>query len=152
MLWIWDLDGIPRFSYSYGMLSPLSFFLIVAGTVVIVRVFLHGAEILRQTYRWDIIPRPALFGLRVHHYVYGMALLIGGVFVGAELLVGIGIGLVIDEVWFIVGLAANDDRYLSASSVLGAALILVCVYFVRDHVLSAILAVMGPLHASSFSR
>ncbi len=64
------------------------FFLIIIATIVISRLFL-----------W-FLPKhgPVVAGLQLHHYMYGLMLILAYVFIQKPILFALGSGLVIDEI------------------------------------------------------
>lgn len=116
------------------MLTHNSFFIIILVTVLVIRIFLHGAAVLQSKSQRNIVPKPTLKGFRIHHYVYGLLLIVAALFFKQVAILAMGLGFVIDEVWLVIGLQSNDAEYLSYSSLLGALVLLVVFYLMRTQI------------------
>lgn len=91
------------------------FSILVAGTVVITRIWLY------------MRPRasPTILGFRLHHYMFGLVGIVAGLVLHMLAVYAIGMGLFIDEVTFLlIGGRTHEDNY-SKASLAGTAL-LVC--------------------------
>lgn len=125
--------------------DPEIFVLIVAGTVALTRILLHAASLLQERIQWKFIPKPTVFGFRIHHYHYGFLLCLVGVGIGNLSIVAVGIGLIVDEVWFILALGGDDHKYLSASSILGALTGILVMLLARNQIHALILGIFDPI-------
>lgn len=118
--------------------DPNVFFWVIFGTVIVARAYLHGASLLRRKLGRNLVPHPSLRGVRIHHYVYGMVLCLIGLYIRSVGLIAIGFGLIADEVWFVVGLHGDDTRYLSRSSLIGSAVMLLIVFLFRNQLFALV--------------
>jgi hypothetical protein len=72
--------------------KSLYFFLIFLATIIITRIFVYIKP----------IASPTINGLRLHHYMYGLILLVLSLFVKNILIYAIGLGLFLDELAYIL--------------------------------------------------
>lgn len=63
------------------------FFLVFVLTIAITRLFLLSSD----------IASPTVWGLRLHHYMYGVVLLVASIWVYRTTLSAVGLGLFVDE-------------------------------------------------------
>lgn len=120
-------------------LDPDSFFLIILITVLVIRVILHGAAVGKSKFQRSIVPKPVIKNVRIHHYVYGIILCVVAVLIKRLDVMAIGLGFVIDEVWFVIRLQSDDNKYLSYSSLVGTFAILLLLYFFRVQIFETII-------------
>ncbi len=107
------------------MYTPDTFFLIVLATIAITRVWLFRRP----------LASPKLFGFKLHHYMYGIAILIAGYFMKSILIYSIGAGLIVDELPFVLYLPKGFSwrEYESKAMFTGVLILLVVIYFLRNH-------------------
>lgn len=83
------------------------------------------------------------FDIVVHHFWLGIVLMIFGWLVSNEnvklYFLGIGFGLVIDQIVFIILGAGKDQEYWALPSLLGMVILVVAIYFVRAKIARLIL-------------
>jgi hypothetical protein len=101
------------------------FFLIFLLTIVITRLVIF----LRP------IPSPTIKGFRLHHYMYGIVLILVSIFLSNIILYAIGWGLFIDELtYLIVGGRTHEDNY-SKTSLLGTLFFIIVVFFLQNYLI-----------------
>ena len=98
------------------------FLLTTLTTVVVTRVFLY----------FKPIASPTMFGIRLHHYMYGVALVIVGVTLNSVILYAIGVGLFIDELTFLLTQGKDHKDNYSRVSLWGTIFFLILVFIFRD--------------------
>ncbi|MDB4984751.1 MAG: hypothetical protein JWM20_930 [Patescibacteria group bacterium] len=104
------------------MTSPNLFFLAFIATVLLTRVALY----------FKPIPSPTIKGFRLHHYMYGLVIAPIGILVSSPIILGIGLGLFLDEVpYLLIGGKNHKDNY-STRSLLGVLALIVIVYVTRN--------------------
>ncbi len=103
-----------------------TFFLIVFATVLITRIFLF----IHPT------PSPRVGPLRLHHWMFGLILIPLGIFLNSLLVYGIGVGLFIDELTFVLmGGKSHEENYLPISFV-GTAFFVLLAFILRGYLLT----------------
>ncbi len=98
------------------------FFLIFFATIVITRlvVFIYP------------IAGPTVGGLRIHHYMIGILLILIGIFSRSVIVYAIGLGLFIDELaYLIINGKTHQDNY-SLVSLLGTLGFVVVIFLFRE--------------------
>lgn len=104
------------------MPSPYLFFLIFLVTILITRIALY----------FKPTPSPTIKGFRLHHYMYGIVIGMIGIIFSNIILFGIGLGLFIDEVpYLIIGGKNHKDNY-SAKSILGVLILVIIIFFSKS--------------------
>jgi len=99
------------------------FFSIFISTILITRVFLY----LKPT------PAPTIKGFRIHHYMYGLILILFGVMLSNIFVYAVGWGLFIDELPFLaLGGKTHQDNY-SPRSLLGVLILAIMVMLFRNY-------------------
>lgn len=80
-------------------------------------------------------PETTLWGFRVHHYMYGIILILLGVAFKNVPLYAVGMGLFVDELtYLLMGGETHEDNYSLVSN-LGTVVFALLVYFFRDKLL-----------------
>ena len=103
----------------------LYFFVIFFITVIVTRVFLY----LHPT------PSPTINGFRTHHYMYGLILAPTGALLGSVTIYAVGVGLVVDELgYLLIGGKTHTENY-SKVSLLLLGLFVILVYIFRKQLL-----------------
>ena len=102
------------------------FFTIFLATILIARIFLFVCP----------TPGPTIFGFRVHHYVYGLIILIIGYLFNSIILCAIGLGLFIDELTFLLSRGKTHEDNYSKMSLLGTACFVILVFVIKDYLIS----------------
>ncbi|MEK7528266.1 MAG: hypothetical protein AAB592_00685 [Patescibacteria group bacterium] len=105
------------------------FFLIFLATIVIVRAWLY----YRPT------SGPTIFGVRTHHYMYGIATLLIGLLIKNIPIFAIGLGLFIDELMFLLMDGKTHEDNYSKKSLTGLCAFVVIVYILRDFIILFVL-------------
>lgn len=107
------------------MTQPNEFFLIFFLTIIAVRVFLFLKP----------IPSPTVEGFRVHHYMYGVVLVVIGLLVHSIVVYAIGFGLFIDELtYLLIGGKTHTDNY-SVKSLVGTGICIILVFIFREYLI-----------------
>jgi len=101
------------------------FFLIVLITVLTVRTALY----IRP------MSGPTLAGVRIHHYVYGLIAIGIGLLLDSLIVYGIGFGLFIDELAFLLLRGKTHEDNYSKLSLIGTAFFLLLTFLFRDYLL-----------------
>ncbi len=102
------------------------FFYIFLGTILIVRLFLF------------LFPRPSptLLGLRLHHYMYGLAGLPIALLIHSLPLYAISLAFFVDELTLLLmGGKTHEDNY-SKTSLLGTTFFILVVFLFKDYLVS----------------
>lgn len=98
------------------------FFLILLATVAVTRIWLYSRP----------MGSPVIRGFRVHHYMYGLALVVIGIIAHSVIPYGIGFGLIIDEVPLVLFKpTASWDEYESKKSFTALLVVLLFVFMFR---------------------
>lgn len=108
-----------------GIIEDTFLFLIIVITVSVTRIFLY----------FKPTPSPTLFGLRTHHYMYGGILATLGAVLSNVTLYGIGIGLFLDELtYLLIGGKTHEDNY-STPSLTGTGFFLLIAFIFKEQLL-----------------
>ncbi len=105
------------------MILADQFFLIVAATVLITRVFLFLYP----------MPTPKIGSFRPHHWMTGLALIPIGLLLHSIWIYAIGVGLFIDELTFVLMRGQSHEDNYSRISLAGVATLLIIVFIARHH-------------------
>ncbi|MEK7672792.1 MAG: hypothetical protein AAB373_02820 [Patescibacteria group bacterium] len=98
-------------------------FFIILSTVLITRIFLY----------FKPTPSPTFWGIRTHHYMYGILLAVIGYFTKNLTITGVGLGLFLDELtYLLIGGKTHKDNY-SKTSLIGTFLFLVLAFFLCQY-------------------
>ncbi len=105
------------------------FFLVFIVTILITRV--------------ELIPRrvhsPTIHGFRLHHYMYGLVLIVVSLFFSNLTLYAIGLGLFVDELpQLITGSWRNWNDYYSVKEIVRVMVLVVLVYFLSSYIILAV--------------
>ena len=104
------------------------FFLIFLATILITRIVVY----LRP------VPSPTIGNFRLHHYMYGIVLIVIGLIASFMPIYAVGFGLFIDELtYLIIGGKTHEDNY-SKKSLVGTLFFIILAFFFRDYILSMI--------------
>lgn len=105
------------------------FFGLFLSTVVVTRLWL-----------WCLpMPGPTFLGVRIHHYIFGLALIATAVGIQSLFLFAVGFGLFVDEATYLLIRGRTHADNYSIPSLGGTAVLVVFVYFCRG-ALSALVA------------
>jgi hypothetical protein len=105
------------------------FFLIFLGTIVLTRLVLNLKN----------MRSPMIYGLRLHHYMYGIILVIFSIFKSNPGMYAVGLGLFADEIPQIVPkVSVSWENYHSLKSIAVISVIIVLVYLLQGFILSFI--------------
>lgn len=112
------------------MTAPDYFFLIFAATIILIRLILFP----RKGHS------PTIYGIRLHHYMYGFALVVLSLIFSNLALYAIGLGLFVDELPQALTrkLVYGWDVYYSPSMLFGVLFIVILVYIFRNQIVSVI--------------
>ncbi len=114
------------------------FFVVVLITVLIVRIGLWIAGSLAAD------PNSlglTIFGLRLHHWMYGLVLLLIGIIIENLIVLGVGAGLFLDEFTYIlIGGSTHTDNY-SWISLLGTIICILIVFYLRKRIIEIIVKI-----------
>ena len=101
------------------------FFIYFITTVIITRIFLY----------FNRISSPKIKNFKLHHYIYGIILILISLLTKNLLIYSIGIGLFIDELLLLIRYGNNFHwkEFNSSYSKIGLAFIIVVVYFLREY-------------------
>lgn len=95
-----------------------SFFLIFLITIIVTRIALFLCP----------IASPTVKGFRIHHWMYGIFLIVLGIVLSSIVLYAIGLGLFVDELTYIlIGGTSHKDNY-STVSLVGTVIFIIIVY------------------------
>lgn len=104
------------------MILADQFFIIVAATVLVTRVFLFLYP----------MPTPKIGSFRPHHWMTGLALIPIGLVFHSVWIYAIGIGLFIDELTFALMRGKSHEDNYSRTSLIGVAVLLILVFTTRN--------------------
>jgi len=114
------------------MQGEIYFFIIFLATIIITRLFLY----LRP------IPAPTINGFRMHHYMYGLILIILSFFLSNATGYAIGLGLFIDQVPYLVTHSRthgekefNKNTYWLKKHLIGLVLLIIVVFIFKRYIL-----------------
>jgi len=111
------------------------FFVTVLVTILIIRAGLWIAGTLAENP--DALGL-TIFGLRLHHWMYGLVLLLVGILIKNLIVIGAGTGLFLDELTYIlIGGSTHADNY-SWISLAGTAVVLMVIFYFRKLILQLI--------------
>ncbi len=99
------------------------FFYIFLATVLITRVFLF----IKPT------ASPTVKGFRLHHYMYGIVLVVIGLMFHSLATYAIGLGLFVDEVSYLVIKGKTHKDNYSTKSILGTLALVLLVFICRKY-------------------
>lgn len=97
------------------------FYILFFLTILLTRVFLYYRR----------INGPLIRGLRIHHYMYGVVVVLVGIIVRSLPLYAIGLALFVDELTFLFMSPKDYTTYLSRKSLIGTLLLIFIVYLLR---------------------
>ena len=100
------------------------FFLIFLLTILITRVFLY----------FKPTPSPTIKGLRLHHYMFGLIILVFSLVMKNLILYSIGLGLFIDEFTFLLMRGKNHKDNYSKISLIGTAIFILIVFIFKKYI------------------
>lgn len=101
------------------------FFIIFLITILIIRFFLY----------FKPIPSPTIKGCRLHHYIYGILILLISLIVNNLTLFSIGLGLFIDELTFLLIKGRNHKDNYSSISLIGTLLFIILIFISKEYIL-----------------
>jgi len=104
------------------------FYLAVILTVLTTRIFLFIAP----------IPSPTVGGLRLHHYMYGLAGFGLAVVLQSPTLGAVSCGLFVDQVPFLLLAGKTHQDNYSARSLIGLVLLLAFVFLIRNDLVALV--------------
>jgi hypothetical protein len=96
-------------------------------------VFLATIFITRLTLYFCPFPSPTIGKFRMHHYMYGIALLLIGLLAKSILVYSIGMGLFFDELTYLIIRGKNHQDNYSAVSLVGTFIFIAAAYFLKDY-------------------
>lgn len=110
--------------------KPTLFFIVFVSTIFVIRLFVFLVPEANITF----------LGLVIHHFWFGVALLLGAIFLPENhslriFLYGVGGGLLVDQLFFMLIGAGNDKEYWSLPSFLGAVLLTGLIFFIKERVI-----------------
>ncbi len=111
------------------MKKHMTFFSIFLATIVISRVFLW----IRPT------SSPTVYGFRMHHYMYGIVLVVLGLAVRNKTVYAIGLGLLLDEVPLLMMGGSTYQEYFSAPSLVGVGALIGAVFFSKERIMPKVM-------------
>lgn len=101
------------------------FFTIFLITILTTRFFLY----------FKPIPSPVIKGIRLHHYMYGLALIPIGLLFRNITMYAIGLGLFIDELSYLFLKGKNHKDNYSLLSLAGTAFFVVLIYILKEQLI-----------------
>ena len=101
------------------------FFLIFLATILITRVFVY----LRP------MPSPTIGNFRLHHYMYGIALIIIGLIISFMPAYAVGLGLFIDELTYLIIKGKTHEDNYSSKSLLGTLFFIIVIFIFRNYLI-----------------
>jgi hypothetical protein len=102
------------------------FYILFFLTILLTRIFLYY-------YR---INEPRIRGIRLHHYMYGPAVVAVSLIIHSLPLYAIGLALFVDELTFIFLSPKDYTTYLSKRSVIGTLVFVFIVYLLRYYLVA----------------
>lgn len=102
------------------------FFIVLLGTILITRLFLY----------FKPISAPTLKGFRIHHYHYGIVLLVISIAIKSLLVYAIGLGLFIDELTFILISGKDHKDNYSKESLIGTLVFIIVIFVSREKLMT----------------
>ncbi len=99
------------------------FFVIFLATILITRIFLY----------FKPIASPKIKGFRLHHYMYGIILIILGLLSNTLTVYAIGFGLFIDELTFIMIKGKSHKDNYSNKSLIGTAGFIIITFMLKSY-------------------
>ena len=104
--------------------TPDTFFLFLLTTIALTRVWLFRRP----------MKSPTIKGFRLHHYMYGIVILVAGLIFKSLLAYSVGAGLIVDEIpLFLFPKTASWKEYESKTAFTGILLLLVVIYLFRNY-------------------
>lgn len=104
------------------------FFTVFLITILVTRIFLF----------FKPKSAPTIKGFRIHHWMYGVAIIVFAFLVHSFILYAVGLGLFVDELTYILmGGKSHEDNY-SKISLLGTGAFIVIVFFLRYYLILCI--------------
>ncbi len=110
------------------MSEPYTFFLIFLGTIVFTRICLAIKP----------VSSPTIHGFKLHHYMYGIVLMIVGFFIQNMPMFAIGLGLFVDELPILWKREFHYKEYKSAWCRIGVVILITLIFLCRAQILSLI--------------
>lgn len=105
------------------------FFLIFVLTILITRIFLFIKP----------VASPTIKGFRIHHWMYGITLIILSFIFSNITMYAVGLGLFVDELSYIlIGGKTHKDNY-STKSLLGTVIFILAIYLLRNQILGLLI-------------
>jgi len=104
------------------------FFLIFLVTILMTRIFVHIKP----------IPSPTIKKLRLHHYMYGIILIIIAFILGNLFLFAVGMGLFVDELTYLIIKGKSHKDNYSKTSLIGTATFILLVFIFRNYLVKLI--------------
>lgn len=102
------------------------FFFIFLTTILVTRLLVYLFP----------IPAPTIRNFRIHHYMYGVVILILGLTLDSILVFAVGLGLFTDELtYLLIGGKTHKDNY-SKISLLGTAGFIAVIFLLRNYLVS----------------
>lgn len=96
-------------------------FAVFIGTVIFIRVFVFLVP----------FPSPTIYGQRLHHYMFGLYLLLISIFINNYWIFSIGLALFVDELAFVLLGGKNHRDNYSMLSIIGTVIFVIIVYVLR---------------------
>lgn len=105
------------------------FFLIFVLTILVTRIVLFIKP----------VASPTIKGFRMHHWMYGVILIILSFIFSSITLYAVGLGLFVDELSYIlIGGKTHRDNY-STKSLLGTVIFILAIYLLRNQILGLLI-------------
>lgn len=105
------------------------FFLIFVLTILVTRIFLFIKP----------VASPTIKGFRIHHWMYGITLIILSFIFSNITMYAVGLGLFVDELSYIlIGGENHKDNY-STKSLLGTVIFILAIYLLRNQILGLLI-------------
>lgn len=107
------------------------FFIVFLITIIVTRIFLYIKP----------MHGPTLRGIRIHHYMYGIILMLVSVAIKNVTLYAIGIGLLVDEFTFVFIVREKDNKAsysktnYSKTSLIGIVILILMVFLARKSII-----------------
>ena len=101
------------------------FFIIFLATIIVTRIFLY----------FKPTPAPTIKGFRIHHYMYGIILIVISILIKNLTIYSIGLGLFIDELTYLIIKGKNHKDNYSKKSLIGTCLFIILIFFLRSYIL-----------------
>jgi hypothetical protein len=107
-------------------MNPLEFLFLIIFTIFATRIFLYFTK----------LSGPTIKGFRVHHYLYGIILIIISFFIKSGIILAIGLGLLIDELPLFFINDWSEKSYYSKKCLVGILIFITIIFLLLSILIS----------------